>query len=406
MVSKRGRRISSRKDSLHVVIGHFPASSLKQGSGSSGFRAWPSPEHVAQKGAEWLNGDNFQGQQFIDTNGCSQASVALDVRDSDYSAIHLSTQVAGSVSPQIHLDSRPVCLENRHVDESADCLVSATIISSRQAGVMVEPYSPLPHETDLAAPRSHAEASPQDCNSARQVRDCNKGGQSSSTTSLTPKETDTTFSSFCDLARSSWYTSWLSLVSKTSTDFMLAIEVKHLVDSADGSPAPGSVSRGGSRGRGRPQASAAPEGSRPLWLPARPILRKAQSLPCRLKEVNFDDGATTKHPVTPYAEVYGEHPHGFDFDASGNLIPRDAYEIKLEERRQLGKEKTRRKFRLGCRLVEEARQRQMLIPPQAIQALHCAAACGHTEAGQLLQMIYYSWHCQAQGQCFEGAGSA
>lgn len=37
----------------------------------------------------------------------------------------------------------------------------------------------------------------------------------------------------------------------------------------------------------------------------------------------------SEHGVTPYGEIYGEHPMSFEFDGQGNMIPRDLDDIEM-----------------------------------------------------------------------------
>ena len=47
---------------------------------------------------------------------------------------------------------------------------------------------------------------------------------------------------------------------------------------------------------------------------------------CYSHRVQFDLEATTVHEVTPYAELYTQHPSKFVFDKNGNMIPADVVE--------------------------------------------------------------------------------
>ena len=58
-------------------------------------------------------------------------------------------------------------------------------------------------------------------------------------------------------------------------------------------------------------------------IPGNPVgVRKPEGLPTyRRKSVSFSV-FVSRHRITPYSEVYGQHPRDFDFDACGNFIPR------------------------------------------------------------------------------------
>ena len=57
--------------------------------------------------------------------------------------------------------------------------------------------------------------------------------------------------------------------------------------------------------------------------PGNPVgVRKPEGLPTyRRKSVSFSV-FVSRHRITPYSEVYGQHPRDFDFDARGNFVPR------------------------------------------------------------------------------------